>query len=35
MLGISGESVRKSRYRLKKKLALSDDANLTLFVQEF
>jgi tetratricopeptide (TPR) repeat protein len=34
-LGISPESVYKSRYRLRKKLGLPDDVDLTAFIQAF
>jgi tetratricopeptide (TPR) repeat protein/DNA-binding CsgD family transcriptional regulator len=34
-LGISPDSVYKSRYRLRKKLGLPDDVDLTAFIQDF
>lgn len=34
MLGISSESVRKSRYRLKKKLQIDEDGSLEGFIQK-
>jgi len=35
MLGISKDSVRKTRYRMRKKLDLGEDAELNQFVSEF
>jgi hypothetical protein len=35
MLGISMESVRKNKYRLKKKLQLEEDQSLEEFIQHY